>query len=75
MSPLLLLIILPIAASLLIMAGANPRRTALGATLLNLVVSIFLFARYDLQAGGWQLVSEWHVLPILALTSSWERMG
>jgi len=67
MSPLLLLIILPIAASLLIMAGANPRRTALGATLLNLVVSIFLFARYDLQAGGWQLVSEWHVLPNLGI--------
>ena len=67
MSPLLLLILLPLLASLLIMVGANPRRTALGAAFLNLVASILLFARYDLAAGGWQFVSEWHVLPQLGI--------
>lgn len=67
MSPLLLLILLPLLASLLIMVGANPRRTALGAAFLNLVASVLLFARYDLAAGGWQFVSEWHVLPRLGI--------
>lgn len=67
MSPLLPLILLPLAASFLIMAGANARRTALGAALLNLVGSLFLFFRYDLHAGGWQFVSEWHVLPKLGI--------
>ena len=47
MSPLLLLILLPLIASLLIMVGANPRRTALGAAILNLILSVVLFARYD----------------------------
>ena len=70
MSPLLLLILLPLAASLLIMVGANPRRTALGAAFLNLVLSVLLFARYDLHAGGWQFVSEWHVLPNLGINLS-----
>ncbi len=67
MSPLLPLILLPLAASFLIMAGADARRTALGAALLNLIGSIFLFFRYDLHAGGWQFVSEWHVLPKLGI--------
>ncbi len=67
MSPLLLLILLPLAASLFIAVGANPRRTALGAAVLNLILSIFLFARYDLHAGGWQFVSEWHVVPRLGI--------
>ncbi|MEI6344724.1 MAG: NADH-quinone oxidoreductase subunit M [Verrucomicrobiota bacterium] len=70
MSPLLLLILLPLASSLLIMVGANPRRTALGAAFLNLVLSVLLFARYDLHAGGWQFVSEWHVLPNLGINLS-----
>ena len=67
MSPLLLLIVLPLVASLFIAVGANPRRTALGAAFLNLVLSIILFARYDIHAGGWQLVSEWHVIPRLGI--------
>ncbi len=70
MSPLLLLILLPLAASLLIMIGANPRRTAIVAALLNLVLSVLLFARYDLHAGGWQFLSEWHVLPNLGINLS-----
>ena len=67
MSPLLLLILLPLFASLFIAVGANARRTALGAAFLNLILSIFLFARYDLHAGGWQFVSEWHVVPRLGI--------
>ena len=67
MSPLLLLILLPLVASLFIAAGSNPRRTALGAAFLNLVLSIVLFAFYDLHAGGWQFVSEWHVVPRLGI--------
>ena len=67
MSPLLLLIVLPLVASLFIAVGANPRRTALGTAFLNLVASIILFARYDLHVGGWQLVSEWHVIPRLGI--------
>jgi NADH-quinone oxidoreductase subunit M len=67
MSPLFALIALPLVAILLIMAGANPRRTALGAAFLNLILSLLLFVRYDLNAGGWQFVSEWHVLPRLGI--------
>jgi len=58
-----LLIAIPLAASFFIIAGANPRRTALWAALINLLASLLLFSRYDLHAGGWQFVSEWHVMP------------
>ena len=67
---LILLIIIPLLASVLIMVGANPRRTALGAAILNLIVSIVLFARYDLHAGGWQFLSDWKILPRLGITMS-----
>jgi NADH-quinone oxidoreductase subunit M len=67
MSPLLLLILLPLIASLLIMMGANPRRAALGAAILNLLLSVVLFARYDQHAGGWQYLSDWHILPKLGV--------
>lgn len=67
MSPLLLLIIFPLAAALLIAVGSNPRVTSLWAAGVNLVLSIFLFARYDLHLGGWQFVSEWAVMPHLGI--------
>jgi NADH-quinone oxidoreductase subunit M len=67
MSPLLLLILIPLLASLLIMVGTNPRRTALGASWINLLLSLGLFLRYDLHAGGWQFVSDWNVLPKLGI--------
>ena len=67
MSPLLLLILLPLIASFFIATGANPHRTSLGAAFLNLVLSLVLFARYDLQTGGYQFVSEWHVIPRLGI--------
>ena len=62
-----LLITLPLIASLLIAAGANPRRTALVAAFVNLIASIILFAGYDLHAGGWQFVSEVPVIPRLGI--------
>ena len=40
---LILTIVLPLAASLLIMAGADPRRTSLGAAVVNLAFSLVLF--------------------------------
>jgi NADH-quinone oxidoreductase subunit M len=67
MSPLFLLILFPLIACLLIMVGANPRRTALGAAILNLLLTVVLFARYDQHAGGWQFVSDWHILPKLGV--------
>ena len=67
MSPLFPLIIIPLLASLFIAVGANPRNTSLGAAFLNLILSIFLFARYDLHEAGWQFVSEWHVVGSLGI--------
>ena len=64
---LILTILLPLAASLLIMVGADPRRTALGAAVANLGAAIVLFFRYDQQAGGWQFLSEWRILPKLGI--------
>lgn len=64
---LILLIVLPLAASLLIMVGADPRRTSIGAAAVNLVASIVLFAGYNRAAGGWQFLSEWKILPKLGI--------
>jgi NADH-quinone oxidoreductase subunit M len=64
---IILLIVLPLAASVLIMLGAAPRIAALGAATLNLLISVFLFARYDLAVGGWQFLSEWKILPKLGI--------
>jgi NADH:ubiquinone oxidoreductase subunit 4 (subunit M) len=64
---LILLIVLPLAASVLIMLGAAPRIMALGTAILNLLISVVLFARYDLTTGGWQFVSEWKILPQLGI--------
>jgi len=62
-----LLIIVPLIASLFIAAGANARRTALGAAFVNLIVSLLLFVGYDLHAGGWQFVTEIPVIPRLGI--------
>jgi NADH-quinone oxidoreductase subunit M len=64
---LILTIVLPLAASLLIMAGADPRRTSLGAAVINLALSLVLFFGYDRTAGGWQFLSEWKILPKLGI--------
>ena len=64
---LILTILLPIAASLLIMVGADPRRTALGAAVANLAASLVLFFAYDRIDGGWQFLSEWKILPKLGI--------
>lgn len=64
---LILTILLPLAASLLIMVGADPRRTALGAAVANLAASLVLFFAYDRIDGGWQFLSEWKILPKLGI--------
>ena len=64
---LILTIVLPLAASLLIMVGADPRRTSLGAAVVNLGAALALFLGYDRAAGGWQFVSEWKILPKLGI--------
>lgn len=64
---LILTIVLPLAASLLIMGGADPRRTSLGAAVVNLALSLVLFFGYDRAAGGWQFLSEWKILPKLGI--------
>lgn len=58
MSLLLPLIVIPILAALLIIAGAPARKTAIGAAALNLLWSIFVFSSYSLTAGGYQFVSD-----------------
>lgn len=72
---LILTILLPLAASLLIMMGAAPRRTALGAAVANLAASIVLFFRYDQQAAGWQFLSEWKILPKLGINMTFGADG
>ena len=64
---LILTILLPLAASLLIMVGADPRRAALGAAVANLGASLVLFFGYDRVTGGWQFLSEWKILPKLGI--------
>lgn len=50
--------------------GGPARFTALLATGLNLLLTLFLFARYDQLIGGWQYVREMAVLPQLRLNFS-----
>ena len=64
---LILTIVLPLLASLLIMVGADPRRTSLGAAVVNLALSLALFFGYDRTIGGWQFLSEWKILPKLGI--------
>ena len=67
MSPLLFLILIPLAAIIFIMVGAPARFTSLLATALNLALGIFLFAHYDRAVGSWQYLQETPILPSLGL--------
>jgi len=67
MSPLLLIVLVPIIASVFISAGANPRRTALFAAGLNLLGVAILFAMYKVGDGGFQFVSSFPVVPSLGI--------
>jgi NADH-quinone oxidoreductase subunit M len=64
---LILLIVMPLLASLLIMLGANPRVAALTSSVVSLGISILLFICYDMHAGGWQFLSEWKIVPKLGI--------
>jgi NADH-quinone oxidoreductase subunit M len=64
---LILLIVLPLVASLLIMVGAAPRPAALFSSVVSLGASIALLFGYNQHAGGWQFVSEWKILPKLGI--------
>jgi NADH-quinone oxidoreductase subunit M len=54
---LLFLVLCPIVAAVLIIFGAPARLTALVAAIANLVVTLFLFLRFDQITAGFQFVS------------------
>src|SRR5437764_4144243 len=54
---LLFLVLCPIIAAILIIAGAPARLTALVATISNLFVTLILLSRFDQIAAGFQFVS------------------
>lgn len=58
---LLFLVLCPIAAAVLIIAGAPARLTALIAAIANLFVTAVIFAQFDRIAGGFQFVSSFVV--------------
>src|SRR6202011_5948672 len=58
---LLFLVLCPIAAAILIIAGAPARFSALVAAILNLVVTLALFMEFDRSAVGFQFVSSFVV--------------
>ncbi|MBX9577191.1 MAG: NADH-quinone oxidoreductase subunit M [Chthoniobacterales bacterium] len=70
MSPLLFLILIPFVAAIFMMVGAPARFTALLASGLNLILSLFLVVRYDHVATGWQYLQQTPVLPNLGLNFS-----
>jgi NADH-quinone oxidoreductase subunit M len=60
---ILFLIFCPIVAAILIIAGAPARKTALTASVLNLAVTLDLFARFDRTATGFQHVTSFVISP------------
>src|SRR5205809_8069628 len=54
---LLFLVLCPIIAAILIIAGAPARLTALVAAISNLFVTLILLSRFDQVAAGFQFVS------------------
>src|SRR5438094_4433765 len=54
---LLFLVLCPIIAAILIIAGAPARLTALVAAISNLFVALIIFARFDRVAAGFQFVT------------------
>lgn len=62
MSPLILLLAIPLLAVAAIVAGAPARRTSLGAGIVNLALSLFMLFKYD-QTGGYQFKYSFPILP------------
>ena len=68
MSPLLALILLPVAGAVFGIAGFPARKTAITAAALNLLVSVALLASYQFAQGGYQFLSSCPVLPSLGIS-------
>ena len=67
MSPLIFLILTPLVAAAFVMAGANPRFTALIGSLTNLAFTLVLLAVFP-YGQGYQFVSETPVIPSLGIS-------
>jgi len=67
MSPLLLLILLPIVSSAFIIVGSPARQTALVTAALNLLAFLMIAGTYDFSEGGHQLLSSLPILPDLGI--------
>lgn len=63
MSLLILIVAVPLAAAIAVLAGAPARRTALVAAAANLGLSLLALAAYDGARGGYQLRASWPVVP------------
>ncbi|MBE2204525.1 MAG: NADH-quinone oxidoreductase subunit M [Chthoniobacterales bacterium] len=66
-SPLLFLILVPLVASAFIFVGSSARRTALIASLVNLVFVLALFAVFQTGDASYQFVSSTPVIPSLGI--------
>ncbi len=67
MSPLIFLILVPVAAAAFIMAGSNARYTALVASVTNLLFTLVLLAVFP-RAEGYQFVGEYPAIPSLGIS-------
>jgi NADH-quinone oxidoreductase subunit M len=67
MSPLLFLILTPLVAAALVMAGANARFVALVGSVTNLVFALVLLAVFP-YGQGYQFVSETPVIPSMGIS-------
>lgn len=62
-SPLIALILVPVVSAAFIIAGAPARKTAVGASVLNVLVFLLLLSRFHSAQEGYQMVSSFPVLP------------
>lgn len=67
MSPLLLLILLPIAGAIFAIAGFPARRMAVTFSAVNLLLGFYLFGSYDFAKGGFQHLMSFPVVPSLGI--------
>ena len=65
-SPLLCLVVLPIAGAVLIIAGTQARNTAVVASMLNFLASLIIFGMCQ-PTGGYQFISSYPVVPSLGI--------
>lgn len=68
MSPLLLLILIPLVAAAFVLVGSNPRKTALGAAALNVLAFFLIAGKYSVAEGGYQFLSSVPVVPALGIS-------